>query len=292
MSLVNNSSALNLTNKSGSMEQLILATVLVICLYMSLLFVEIVYKYIKRLTRDRVELLPYTYVMDNKSVTISQDPNQKDSKTANLSENERTGIEFSYSFYLNVHPSTFRQEYGLLHIFHKGYANQFPLLAPGVYMRSDKNTLRVYMNSFKTWNNYMEVDNIPVGKWVHIAIVCKEKAIEIYLNGNLSRKMSFDGYAPYQNFQDVQCFNQRRITLRQSTTPSVDANGFDVFGATKGLLSRLTYYSYALCYAEIQKIMDEGPSTQMDTATMSDIPPYLADNWWHTSVSGGSSTSV
>ena len=88
-------------SKSGSMEQLILGTVLIIVLYISLLFVEIAFKYIKRLTRDRVELLPYTYVMDNKSISISQDPNKKESKTANLSENERTGIEFSYSFYLS-----------------------------------------------------------------------------------------------------------------------------------------------------------------------------------------------
>jgi hypothetical protein len=129
--------------KSGTMEQLILATVLVIAVYITLMFVEIAYKYIKRMSMDRTDLLPNTYMMDNKSIVIPQNPNLKESKVANLSQNERTGIEFTYSFYLNIQSSTFRQEYGLLHLFHKGYANQFPLLAPGVYLRSDKNTLRV-----------------------------------------------------------------------------------------------------------------------------------------------------
>ena len=48
------------------------------------------------------------------------------------------------------------------------------------------------------------------------------------------------------------------------------------------MMSRLTYYNYALCYAEIQKDMDKGPSTKMDDSNMNDIPPYLADSWWVT----------
>jgi hypothetical protein len=201
-------------------------------------------------------------------------------KTANISDNERSGIEFSYSFYLYVHPSTFRQELGLLHIFHKGYSTQFPLLAPGVYMRSDTNTLRIYMNSFKTWNNFVEVDNFPVQKWVHVVVVCKNSALEVFINGNLSRKMSFDGYSPYQNYQDVCCFSNRILHLTQTKVPSVDDTGFDVFGVMKGMLSRLNYFNYALCYAEIQKLMNEGPSTEMDSGIMNNIPPYLDDTWW------------
>jgi hypothetical protein len=217
--------------------------------------------------------------MDDRALTIIQNPNSAGSKSVHLSDNERTGVEFSYSFYLHVHPATFRQEEGLLHIFHKGYSSQFPLLAPGVYMRSHTNTLRVYMNTYKTWNNYVEVENIPVGKWVHIVIACQENAIEVYINGNLSRKMSFDGYAPYQNYEDINCFSQRRITLNK-TIPSVGDKGFDVFGATKGMISRLNYFSYALCYAEIQKLLNEGPSSKMESDMLKDTPPYLSDTWW------------
>lgn len=234
---------------------------------------------------NRRELLPYTYNIDDKAITIAQNPNVKDAKPTALSDNERSGVEFSYSFYLYVHPSAFRQERGLLHLFHKGYAQPFPLMGPGVFMRSDTNTLRVYMNTFKGWNQYVEVRNIPVSKWVHVVVACQNHALEVYVNGNLSRKMSFEGFAPYQNYQDIVCFSQRRLTLNSSKVASVDDFGFDVFGAMKGMMSRLTYFNYALTYGEIQQLMNEGPSSEMDSSLMNDKPPYLADTWWSQSQS-------
>jgi len=276
---------LNQSNNAGQppgiIQQILFGLTIIVILYLVFLFFEIIYNYMHRLYLNRTDLLPNTYNIEDKSINIPQNPNQPGSMSVNLSDNERSGIEFSYTFYLNVHPSAFRQEYGLLHIFHKGYSAQFPLLAPGVYMRSDTNTLRVYMNTFKTWNNYVEIENIPVGKWVHVAVVCNEKALQIFINGNLAKKLSFDEYAPYQNYQDICCFSQRRISLKQSLIPSIDDNGFEIFGAMKGMLSRLTYFSYALCYAEIQQLMNEGPSNKIDSAlSTSNVPPYLDDTWW------------
>ena len=142
----------------GLIQQTIFAFVLIVIIYLSFSFVEMVYKYINRLSISRVELLPNTYNIEDKSITISQDPSVNGSKVVHLSDNEIGGIEFTYSFYLNIHPSAFKQEAGLLHIFHKGYSSQFPLLAPGVYMRSDKNTMRIYMNTYRTCNNYIEIE--------------------------------------------------------------------------------------------------------------------------------------
>jgi hypothetical protein len=272
---------LNSGSKPGIIQQFLFGAAFVVALYLVILFIEIIYKYINRLYMNRTVLLPYTYNIEDKAINIPQNPNVKGAKPVNLSSNERSGIEFSYTFYLNVSPAGFRQDYGLNHIFHKGYSQQYPLFGPGVYMRSDTNTLRVYMNTYKTWNNYVEVENIPVGKWVHIAIVCNESSLEVYVNGNLAKKLPFDGYAPYQNYEDICCFSQRRISLKQSIVPSVDENGFDVFGCMKGQLSRLSYFSYAVCYAEIQRLMNEGPSSKMDSAiTNTNIPPYLDDTWW------------
>jgi hypothetical protein len=275
-----NNQSFNSGQKPGIIAQILFGLALVVGLYLVLLFVEIIYKYVNRLSMSRTELLPYTYNIDDKSINIPQNPNVKGSKPVNFSNNERSGIEFTYSFYLNVSPTAFRQEYGLCHIFHKGYAQQFPLLAPGVYMRSDTNTLRVYMNTYKTWNNYVEVENIPIGKWVHIAIVVSESSLEVYVNGNLAKKLPFEGFAPYQNFEDICCFSQRRITMKHSIVPSTDENGFDVFGCMKGQLSRLNYFSYALCYAEIQQLMNEGPSSKLESAMNTNVPPYLDDTWW------------
>ena len=282
MGLFNQTTPTNSAETPGIMSQLIFSLILLVILYMVLLFIEVVYKYINRLSINRKVLLPNTYNIDDKSIIIPQNPNVRGNTHISPSNNERSGIEFSYTFYLNVNPSAFRQEYGLSHIFHKGYSSQFPLLAPGVYMRSDTNTLRVYMNSYKTWNNFIEVENIPIGKWVHIALVVNENSLEIYINGNLAKKLPFEGFAPYQNYQDIQCFSQRRITMRKTMIPSVDENGFDVFGAMKGQLSRLNYFSYSLCYAEIQHLMNEGPSSKLDSASATgNVPPYLNDTWWN-----------
>jgi len=269
------------TNASPTMtEQALYGIGFVLGIYIILFTIEVIYMYLNRLNMNRTELLPYTYITDNKSITIAQNPNVKRSKPISLSDNERTGIEFSYSFYLYVHPSTFREHAGLLHLFHKGYANPFPLMAPGVFMHAHTNTLRVYMNTFKGWNQYADVQNVPVNKWVHMVVLCKNKALEVYVNGNLSRKMAFDGFAPYQNYQDIHCFSQRSFTLRKATIPSLGDADMEIVGAMKGMLSRLTYFNYALAYSEIHQLMNEGPSSTMDGDMMNDIPPYLADNWW------------
>ena len=111
--------------------------------------------------------------------------------------------------------------------------------------------------------------------------MCKENSLEIYINGNLSKKLSFEGFAPYQNYQDIICFSQRRITMKQSVIPSMDTNGFDVFGCMKGNFSTLDYFSYALTYSEIQQLMNKGPSSKSDVSSNStNIPPYLDDSWW------------
>ena len=267
---------------SGNLSQIFFALAFVVVIYLVLLFIDSIYNYLYRLSLNKTVLLPNTYSTDFKTIIISQNPNVPGSKVVHLSNDERTGIEFSYSFYLHVNPSSFTEHMGLLHIFHKGYSSQFPLLAPGVYMRSDTNTLRVYMNTYKTWNNWVEVENIPVSKWVHVAIVCKNNALEIYINGNLKKKLSFDGYPPYQNYQDIICFDSRSISMPSNVSiPSLDEGGFSVKGAMKGLISNLTYHSYALCYSEIQQLMKEGPSSKMESSLdVSNIPPYLDDTWW------------
>lgn len=108
-----------------SIKQIVMAAAFVVIIWVVFIFFELLYKYINRMNINRTVLLPDTYVMDNKSINISQNPNFKDSKPVNLSENERTGIEFSYSFYMQINPSSFKSDAGLYHIFHKGYPHNF-----------------------------------------------------------------------------------------------------------------------------------------------------------------------
>ena len=254
----------------------------VLAVFLMFVFVEVLANYYNRLSTNRTVLIADT-VNSDKTITILQNPNTEGSKPVQLSDNERSGVEFSYSFYLNVNPASFQNANpteGLLHIFHKGYPSQFPLFSPGVYMLSNHNTLRVYMNTYKTWNNYIEVENIPVSKWVHIVIVCKDHSLEIYVNGNIAKKMSFDGYPPYQNYQDICCFSGRQVTISKTKTPSVGDSDLLILGAMKGLMSRLTYFNYAMGYSEISQLMNQGPSSQIDAEQLNYLPPYFSDNWW------------
>jgi hypothetical protein len=146
------------------------------------------------------------------------------------------------------------------------------------------------MNTYKTWNNYVEVENIPVGKWVHVVILCKNNALEVFINGNLAKKLSFDGYAPYQNYQDIIAFSQRTLTFAgddmtaSNKICSLKGKTHRVIGTFTGMLSRLRYFNYALSYTEIASLMREGPNPKMADSS-AEQPPYFVDTWWTTSYS-------
>jgi hypothetical protein len=106
--------------------------------------------------------------------------------------------------------------------------------------------------------------------------------MEVYINGNLKSRMDFNGYGPYQNYQNICCFSQRRITL-PSTLPSLNSTNFNVYGVMKGMVSRLTYFSYALSFSEINSMMNQGPSSTLASTQGGMTAPYLDDTWWTTS---------
>jgi hypothetical protein len=96
--------------------------------------------------------------------------------------------------------------------------------------------------------------------------------------------MKIEGSVPYQNFQDVYLFNNRRVRVcglasQESSAASCEVDEFSVFGAFSGMFSNLYYYNYALSYTEINALMNEGPSKKTDTMDQS-RPQYLADSWW------------
>lgn len=264
---------------TGVVAQICLAITLSTILYILLMSMEMLYKSWMAVTGVHVEVLPMTVSSEDKSREFEQNPNAPNAKLLPLSDNERTGAEFSYAFYLWVNPQSFRQEEGLLHILHKGHPTPYPLMGPGVFLLSNTNTMRVYMNSSKTWNNYVEVENIPVKKWVHVVVLARNNAVEVYINGNLSKKLNIEGGTLYQNFGNLYLFSQRKFRLNPVSVPSLNGEDFQLFGTYSGNLSNLYYYSYALSYTEIQSLVSEGPSRKTETNSM-DQPPYLEDTWW------------
>jgi hypothetical protein len=266
-------------NPSG---QLINGLVIVAIIFILLLTSELVYKSIYDAQGRFKTLLDYTASSEDMTVTIHQNANKyADAKPIGLSINERTGIEFAYSFYVFAFPSTFDGNANFKHVFHKGYGFPWPLMGPGVFFKGDENTMRIVMNTYKNPYTYADIKNMPVQKWVHVVLNCINGGLDIFINGSLANRISFKDTIPYQNFQDVILFsNVNSTSLGQASTPS--ALGSDVFpiaGSFKGHLSNLKYARYALSVNEIQSLMNQGPSTKKVEQVM-ERPPYLADDWW------------
>lgn len=227
-------------------------------------------------------LMEYTASADDKALVIHQDLSKyPEAKPITLSQNEPTGIEFAYSFYLFINPNTFSGDQVLHHVWHKGNGCVWPLMGPGVFVRSDTNALRIVMNTYENPYTYVDVTNIPVRKWFHVVLNCRKGGLEIHINGNLTNKIRFEKSLPYLNYQDIVLFSNANYTLRSATSPSLNGESLEVRGAYKGWFSEFTYTRYALSFTEIQALMNAGPSKKLKTQNM-DTPPYFADNWWTT----------
>jgi hypothetical protein len=223
--------------------------------------------------------------------TAIQNPRNPAAKTVNLSDNQRSGVEFSYAMFIYLKSECFASgEQKLLHILHKGYNKPYPLMAPGIFTWGNKNTLRIFMNSYDSWNNWSEVENIPVDKWFHLVVSCKGNTLFVYINGSLKQKVNLSGNTPpYQNYGDVYLFSPRKMAVSKSITTSLASDpefkgmgsnsSLQFGGAASGMVSRVYYFSYALSYTEIQKLMNMGPSSVMSGPDMS-MTPYLSDTWW------------
>jgi hypothetical protein len=283
-----------LTNSSGGgsdpIRQILIGVAIVVLLYVSLGMAEYFYNTFKSMWKNRILLFPDTYNSGTKMFTALQNPSNPSAVTVYFSDNQRSGIEFSYSLFVNINSATFANgNSNLYHIMHKGYSRPYPLMGPGIFCRGDRNTLRIYMNSFDTWNNYTEIDNIPVDKWFHLVVSCKGNTLFAYINGNLKQKLALPNSAPpYQNYGNVYLFNTRKLTINAAITkslettsnPSPSALVFD--GTAMGMASSVFYFGYALSYSEIQTLMNEGPSPNINASSVGQLSmsPYLSDTWW------------
>jgi len=226
-------------------------------------------------------LMNYTANTDDETITIHQDASKyPDAFPIGMSINERTGIEFAYSFFLYVNAKTFTGEQSIKHVFHKGYATPWPLMGPGVFMLGNTNTMRVFMNTYSDPYAHVDITNIPVQKWFHVVLNCYKSGLDVYVNGTLANRISFSGAVPYQNYQDIIVFSN--LVMNNLHGPLIAALPSDaptINGPISGQISSLAYARYALSLSEIRKIQSAGRSTK--TRAVSSVnDSYLSDDWW------------
>ena len=106
------------TNTSDRVSQLTTALIIIGVVFVSGFLTEgLLYMTLDKGRRFKT-LLDYTASSEESGIVVRQDPKYSDAIPIGLSVNERTGIEFSYSFYLFVNPSTFSGDQVLKHVFH------------------------------------------------------------------------------------------------------------------------------------------------------------------------------
>jgi hypothetical protein len=272
--------------------QLLLAVIIAAAVFFFFLLIETLYRAYLNYGSARIAVVPKT---TSGSKIIQQNPAAFGAINLPLSENQLTGIEFSYSTFVYINEDTDDNTEGWKAIFYKGYtASPFPLLGPGVFVSSKSSlqgspTLRVVMNTYSNWFNTVDVQQIPFNKWFHLAVVLRKNTLEVYINGKLANSKSFSGTLPYQNYQPLNIFPTRAAqfaTPAEWTSSATEskrgiplADNFVYRGRAQGYISNFYYFSYALTYSEIQSMLTLGPSDEFDSESM-DRPPYLIDSWW------------
>jgi hypothetical protein len=281
------------TSSTEIFPQIVLAIGITAAIFFLFMIVETLYRAYLTYGSARIAVYPYTG-SSAKAIVVRQDPNNPRNTLLPLSENQLTGIEFSYSTFLYIADDTDDGTAGWKTVFYKGYERSpFPLMSPGVFVssanrQSSSPTLRVVMNTYDKWFNTVDVKQIPFNKWFHLTIVLRNNALEVYVNGNLANKKKFNGTLPYQNYEPLVLFSNFRSTPREFSNvnnPTDTVKGLPpgedmtINGKFAGYISNLYYFSYAMSYSEIQSMLNMGPSSEFDQGAM-DKPPYLIDSWW------------
>ena len=224
---------------------------------------------------DRNPILVNGLAQGKKHQRIPQDPRVTESKPIFRSVNEREGLEFTWSVWLFIDDLVYKNGQRK-HIFHKGSSGNigmkkdfdginvtdmaFPNNAPGLYLHETKNALVAVMNTFNNVIEEVEIDDIPLNKWILVNMRCRGKNMDTYINGTIVNRHQFRS-VPKQNYGDV------FVSMN---------NGFS------GLLSNLRYHSHALSGVEIENMVKAGPNLTADDS-LKIFPPYFALRWFFSS---------
>jgi hypothetical protein len=221
----------------------------------------------------------------NSALIVSTDPTKNGSVPIIRSNNESKGIEFTWSFWIYI--NDLGDDNKAQNVFNKGstdYDNTGIATtnnSPGVYLISkdgagalptsnkngDNASLKIIMNTAVSSdsNSTLQIDNIPIRKWVHVAIRMQNTILDTYVNGIIANRLILNN-TPKQNYYDINLFQN---------------------GGFNGSLSNLRYYSNSLNAFEINTIVYNGPNMNASTLDNSATGnyTYLSNAWYSSALS-------
>jgi len=208
-------------------------------------------------------------MIDSKHMkVIPQDPSKDGAKPILRSNNQRDGIEFTWSCWIYIDDL----DYGAgtyRHIFHKGNDDinytqaptglNKPNNGPGLYITPNKNNLLLIMNTFDKIEEKIVIEDVQLNKWINVIIRCENTTVDCYINGTITKRHNLSG-VPFQNYGNVY---------------------MSMNGGFSGYTSNLWYWDYGLGTSHIQSIVDQGPNMTMADSGMSESEPrYFSLRWF------------
>ena len=202
---------------------------------------------------------------------ISQDPSVPDAITLYRSNNQATGMEYTWTIWLNIDPFN-TEDTKFKHVFSKG-VNGVPSSdgkipdgsnAPGVYLKKTQSgdnstcTLSVIMDTVSGTAEPVTIEDVPFKKWVNVAIRLENKILDIYVNGILKKRLAFQN-VPKQNYGDIW----------------VSQNG-----GFAGKLSDLRYFDRALNVFQLTNIIMSGPNMKSTPDVVDNSTDFLSGKWY------------
>ena len=208
------------------------------------------------------------------------------------SDNDPQGLEFTWSVWIFVAPATFGgaetqpkcQNTGetlsppIHRVFNKGNTAvvaaatelgdvapvglAYPNNCPGLYIDSETNDMRVYVNTFGAVYEEVKIESIPVEKWFNVVIQCIQRNLDVFVNGRLVKRHTLSGL-PVQNYAPVNVGSASGII---------------------GKISDLRYFSTPLGLADISAIVRRGPDLTVhredESLSSAEGSNYLANRWY------------
>lgn len=191
------------------------------------------------------------------------------------SVDQRYGLEFTWSTWINISSNELNNDVSDKKcIFNKGGSGDnngtFDQNGPGLYLNPPANIdgylgqktksleLCIIMDIIGGEPEEIIVPDIPIEKWINIMIRCKNKTIDIYVNGVVVKRHLCTGI-PEQNYGQVN------------------------YGSTiAGWISNLWYWPEMLTSTEIRNIVSKGPNTTMITKgnNLDQDPRYFSLRWF------------
>jgi len=223
---------------------------------------------------------------------ITQNPSLASSLQILWSNNAPTGLEYTWSVWLQYVPGPVpngegvNMYYTYQPVFIKGDCNKLssftngvpgfpnqpsisiPSLSinngPGLYFYNDGTTAHLYLLVDivgSTTPQVIDLSNIPINKYFHLAIRCQNTFLDIYINGSIVKRTKLNS-VPNQNYYNVHV---------------CPAGGFS------GYLSTLQYFSRALSVVDINSIASGKPNTTMLPSSNTNVSSsnFLSTYWYN-----------